>query len=148
MRYRLALVFSVVMMAASAVHGQTTQPASPSPVADGSKRVSESGGTALEVAAQEWLGRAESGDLIPAWNVKEPPTGIPPAYDVAPAVVKEARTRCRFHSEKERRALLLCLQIFGAYTREDTPRVGARSTPPPVPPPPVWQPPNAQIDVR
>jgi len=103
-------------------------------------------GAGFEAAAQEWLGRAESGDLIPAWNVKEPPKGIPPAYDVAPAVVKEMRTRCRFHSEKERRALLLCLQIFGAYTREDTPRVGLRMAVPVVPllPPP----PRARVDVR
>lgn len=150
MRYRLMFVLSVMVGAANLVHAQTPQQGSPSSIAEAPKPVSESGGAALETAAQEWLGRAESGDLIPAWNVKEPPTGIPQAYDVAPAVVKEARTRCRFHSEKERRALLLCLQIFGAYTREDVPRVGARITPtlPPLIPPPPRLPPNAVIDVR
>ncbi len=149
MRERMVLACLVVFAAASLVRAQATQPASPSPVTDTPKRV-EASGAGLEAAAQEWLGRAESGDLIPAWNVKEPPPGIPPAYDVTPAVVKEARTRCRFHSEKERRALLLCLQVFGAYTREDVPRVGVRTPPPPVfiPPPTPRVPPDAVIDVR
>lgn len=133
MRYALMFVVFAAVGASGRVKAQAQQGA---------------GGTSLETAAQEWLGRAESGDLIPAWNVKEPPKGIPPAYDVAPAVVKEARTRCRFHSEKERRALLLCLQIFGAYRREDIPRVGLRiayPTPPIIYIPP---PPRARVDVR
>ena len=149
MRYRLVFVLFVVAGAVDLVQVRAAQEGSPPSGADSSKQASAPGGAALETAAQEWLGRAESGDLIPAWNVKEPPTGIPPAYDVAPAVVKEARTRCRFHSEKERRALLLCLQIFGAYTREDIPRVGLRLSPPVfIPPPPPRLPPDAIIDVR
>ena len=133
MRYALAFVVLAVMGASGPVKAQA-QPGT--------------GGAGLEAAAQEWLGRAESGDLIPAWNVKEPPKGIPPAYDVAPAVVKEARTRCRFHSEKERRALLLCLQIFGAYRREDTPRAGLRISYPVPPIIYIPPPPRARVDVR
>ena len=105
-------------------------------------------GPSLEAAAQEWLGRAESGDLIPAWNVKEPPKGIPQAFLVGPPIIKEARTRCRFHSEKERRALLLCLDIFGARNREDTPRAQLRLSPPPSMPSRPVQPPVAQVQVR
>jgi len=106
----------------------------------------------LEAMAQEWLRIAESGDLIPAWNVKEPPGGIPQSYLVGPPIIKPARTRCKFHSESERRALLLCTDIFGAFPREDTPRAQTRFTvlpgrvPLPAPPPP--RPPVANIDVR
>jgi hypothetical protein len=139
MRYWLVSVLLVTLGAANLAPAQAPQ-GTPSPP--------QAAGMSLEAAAQEWLGRAESGDLIPAWNVKEPPQGIPPAYDVAPAVVKDARTRCRFHSERERRALLLCLQIFGAYTREDTPRVGLRLQPHLPPPPPPPRPPEASVIVR
>jgi hypothetical protein len=139
MRYWVAAVCLVILGVAMRAQAQAPAGASSSP---------QAAGTSLEAAAQEWLGRAESGDLIPAWNVKEPPPGIPPAYDVAPAVVKDARTRCRFHSERERRALLLCLQIFGAYTREDTPRVGLRLPVRLPPPPPAPPPPNVTVIVR
>ncbi len=105
-------------------------------------------GASLESAAQEWLGRAESGDLIPAWNIKEPPKGIPQAYLVGPPVIKESRTRCQFHSEKERRALLLCLDVFGAYHREDTPRAQLVLPPPVYVPTPPAQPPEARVQVR
>jgi len=149
MRYRPVFVLLVVTGTVNLVQVRAAEEGSPPPAAGSSKQVSAPGGAVLETAAQEWLGRAESGDLIPAWNVKEPPPGIPPAYDVAPAVVKEARTRCRFHSEKERRALLLCLQIFGEYTREDIPRVGLRLPTPFIPfIPPPRLPPDAVIDVR
>jgi hypothetical protein len=131
MRYSLACVFCVVVGAAGLASGQAPQ------------------GSSLDAAAQGFLGRAESGDLIPAWNVKEPPKGVPQAYLVGPPVIKEIRTRCRFHSETERRALLLCLDIFGVYTREDTVRPQLALPPPPVfvpvlPP----KPPKAQIVVR
>ena len=130
MRYSLACVFCVVVGAAELAVGQAPQ------------------GSSLEAAAQAWLGRAESGDLIPAWNIKEPPKGIPLAYLVGPPIVKEARTRCRFHSETERRALLLCLNVFGTYTREDTVRSQLTLPPPIFVPVLLPKPPKALIQVR
>lgn len=101
----------------------------------------------LDTIAQEWLGRAESGDLIPAWNLQEPPTGIPKAYRVGPPIIKETTRRCRFHYEKDRRSLLLCLEVFGAYHREDTPRAQLKvSTAPPAMP--TARPPVARIEVK
>src|SRR3972149_268864 len=73
LRYALACVFCVVVGMANPVMAQGTQ------------------GTSLEAAAQKWLGRAESGDLIPAWNVKEPPKGIPQAFLLGPPILQGGR---------------------------------------------------------
>jgi hypothetical protein len=135
MRYLVACAFWAVVVSTGPANAQ---------VGGQIQQVSE---TKMSAAASEWLGRAESGDLIPAWNVKEPPRGIPPAYRIAPPVVKEGRTRCQFHSEKERRALLTCLEVFGVYHRADTPRAG-EVLPPPVYVPPLRRPPTAIIVVK
>ncbi len=126
-------VLWAVMVAAGAVHAQSPQ----EPLA-----------ARMNSAAQQWLGRAESGDLIPAWDVEEPPQGIPPAYATAPAIIKETSPRCRWRYRDSRRDLLSCLEIFGPYVREDTPR--AQLILPRIKPPtmPIRRPPVAVVDVR
>ena len=76
--------------------------------------------------AQQWLARAESGDLVPAWNAEEQPTGIPQSYQVSPPFIKESGRQCRANYEKNRRSLLLCLDVFSVFPRNDLPRAQLR----------------------
>lgn len=76
----------------------------------------------LAVLGRQWLSRAESGDVVPAWDTEERPVGIPESYAVAPPIIKETTRRCRFNYDKNRRSLLQCLDVTSVYPRNDLPR--------------------------
>lgn len=112
------LGFGLLLLEAQGVAGEQAQAVA----MDQPRALADLSPASLDRAARAWAGAAASGDLIPAVTVEAPVVEVPSSYLVDVPIILDISRRCRWRPEQGRRALLLCVDDFGFFPRNDLPR--------------------------